>query len=104
MEYKFKIWIDGNYYYEDEEFEKVIDLSDREVATIKKLISEYFDEFTPGLMPILEEGSKELYQKFHDAVFPHVFFELFKRDPCFEPEPGDEGREWNEDKDVNYLM
>ena len=103
MEYAFKVWIDGNYYEEDEEFEEGIELSDSEVSTIKELINKYKDDLSCGLMPILYEGSEELYKKFYDAIFPHVFFELFQRDPCFEPEPDDENRIWDED-DVEYLM
>ena len=104
MKYTFEIWIDGNYYYEDEEYEEEIMLSDSEVAKIKELIQDYDDNLSNGLMPILQKGSEELYQKFYDAVFPHVFFELFQRDPCFEPEPGDENRCWDEYEDVEYLM
>lgn len=29
---------------------------------------------------------------------------MFQRDPCFEPEPGDEDEIWDEDEDVEYLM
>lgn len=104
MEYTFKTWIDGNYYYEDEEFEREIELSDSEVATIKKLVNEYDGDLSSGLMPILEDGSDELFEKFYDAIFPHVFFVLFRRDPSFEPEPGDEDKTWDEDEDVDYLM
>lgn len=104
MEYTFTTFIDGNYYSEDEEFEKVIELSDNEVATIKKLVDEYESDLSCGLMPILEAGSEELYKKFYDAIFPHVFFVLFQDDPCFEPEPGDEEQTWEEDEDVEYLM
>ena len=104
MEYTFKVWIDGNYYHKDEEFERVIELSDSEVATIKELIDKYDDDLSCGLMPILYEGSEELYQKFYDAIFPHVFFVLFQRDEYFEPKHGDEDRIWDEDEDVEYLM
>lgn len=104
MEYTFKIWIDGNYYYEDEEYEVEIELSDSEVTTIKKLVNEYDGALSNGLMPILEESSDELFEKFYAAIFPHVFFVLFERDPCFEPVPGDEDKTWDEDEDVEYLM
>lgn len=85
MEYKFKVFIDSNWYYKDEEFEKNIELSDTEVATIKNLISKHYyelffdstDVYTPDLMLILQEGPDDLYQKFYDAIYPHVFFELF---------------------------
>jgi hypothetical protein len=41
MKYTFTILIDGNYYDEDEEFEKDIELSDDEMAAIKKLVDDY---------------------------------------------------------------
>ena len=112
MEYKFKVFIDGNWYYDDEEFERNIELSDTEVATIKELICKHYyelffddiDVLTPDLMMVLQEGPDDLYQKFYDTIYPHVFFELFLRDEEFEPNPGDEDREWDEDEDVDYLM
>ncbi len=104
MKYTFSILIDGNYYDEDEEFEKDIELSDDEIAAIKKLVDDYESDLSCGLIPILEAGSEELYHKFYDAIFPHVFFVLFQRDPCFEPEPGDENKIWDEDEDIEYLM
>lgn len=35
MKHTFKIQIDGNYYYDEEEFEREIKLSETEYATIK---------------------------------------------------------------------
>ena len=103
MEYSFKVWIDGNYYYEDEEYEREIDLSEEEYDTIKNLVKEYGGDLASGLMPILEAGSEELYQKFYRAIFPEVFLEMFSRDEMFEPEPGDENRSWDVD-DFDYLI
>ena len=101
--YEFKVWIDGNYYYEDEEIEAEIMLSDDEVETIKKLVKEYDSDLSCGLMPILKEGDAHLYIKFFSEIYPPVFYELFQRDEMFEPIPGDEGKEW-EEEDVIYLM
>ena len=103
MEHKFRVWIDGVYYHDDLEYDVEIDLTDDEVATIKKLINDYDGELRLGLMPILEAGSDELYQKFYDTIFPEVFLELFRRDDMFEPNPGDENRHWDVD-DFEYLM
>ena len=103
MEYSFKVWIDGNYYYEDEEYEREIDLSEEEYDTIKNLVKEYDDDLSRGLMPILKAGSTELYKRFYRAIFPEVFLELFSRDDMFEPKPGDEDRTWDVD-DFDYLM
>ena len=101
--YEFKVWIDGNYYYEDEEIEAEIMLSDDEVETIKRLVIEYDSDLSCGLMPILKEGDAHLYNKFFSEIYPPVFYELFQRDEMFEPIPGDEGKEW-EEEDVIYLM
>lgn len=101
--FEFKVWIDGNYYYEDEEIEAEIMLSDDEVETIKRLVKEYDSDLSCGLMPILKEGDAHLYIKFFSEIYPPVFYELFQRDEMFEPIPGDEGKEW-EEEDVIYLM
>ena len=101
--YEFKVWIDGNYYYEDEEIEAEIMLSDDEVETIKRLVREYDSDLSCGLMPILKKGDVHLYNKFFSEIYPPVFYELFQRDEMFEPIPGDEGKEW-EEEDVIYLM
>ena len=101
--YEFKVWIDGNYYFEDEEIEAEIMLSDDEVETIKRLVREYDSDLSCGLMPILKEGDAHLYNKFFSEIYPPVFYELFKRDEMFEPISGDEGKEW-EEEDVIYLM
>ena len=101
--YEFKVWIDGNYYYEDEEIEAEIMLSDDEVETIKRLVREYDSDLSCGLMPILKEGDAHLYNKFFSEIYPPVFYELFQRDEMFEPIPGDEGKKW-EEEDVIYLI
>ena len=101
--YEFKVWIDGNYYYEDEEIEAEIMLSDDEVETIKRLVKEYDSDLSCGLMPILKEGDAHLYIKFFSEIYPPVFYELFQRDEMFEPIPGDEGKKW-EEEDVIYMM
>ena len=90
--YEFKVWIDDNYYYEDEEIEAEIMLSDDEVETIKRLVKEYDSDLSCGLMPILKEGDAHLYIKFFSEIYPPVFYELFQRDEMFEPIPGDEGK------------
>ena len=103
MEYTFKVWIDGNYYYEDEEYEVEIELTDKEHETLKKTVKEYNGDLSRGLMPILENSDDNLYHIFYDKIFPDVFYTLFQRDPCFEPVPGDEDKSWDI-SDVDYLM
>ena len=101
--YEFTIWIDGNYYYDDEEIEEEILLSDKDIETIKRLVREYDGDLSCGLMPILKGGDERLYNRFYSIIFPPVFYEMFQRDEMFEPIPGDEGKDWDED-DVLYLM
>ncbi len=103
MEHKFKVWIDGNYYYEDEEYEVEIELSEADMETIRKIVKEYDGNLSRGLMRVLKNSSKDLYQLFYDKIFPDVFLELFSRDDMFEPEPGDEHRHWDE-SDFDYLI
>ena len=103
MKHKFKVWIDGNYYYEDEEYEVEIELSDEEHETLKNIVRKYAGDLSQGLMPILEKSDDNLYQIFYDEIFPDVFYTLFQRDPCFDPVPGDEGKSWDI-SDVDYLM
>lgn len=100
---KFTLWIDGCYYNEDEEYEVEVDLSEEEIASIRKMVNEYKGDLSRGLMPVLKACSKELYQKFYDVVYPDVFYSVFKGDNCFEPLPQDEDKSWTFD-DVNYLM
>lgn len=100
--YRFKVWIDGMYYHDDMEYDVEIELSEDEVTTIKKLVSEYDNDLSQGIMPVLEEGNDALYNKFYRAIFPEVFMELFSRDDMFEPVPGDEGKHWTID-DFDYL-
>ena len=104
MEYTFKVWIDGNYYDDDEEYEVEIKLSDEEYATIKKLVDDYGYDLSCGLMPILKGGPEGLYHKFYDTIYPHVFFKFFSRDDFFEPLPGDEDKDWDEKEDYEYLI
>ena len=101
--YEFTVWIDGNYYYDDDEIEEEILLSDEDVETIKRLVREYDDDLSCGLMPILKDGDERLYNRFYSIIFPPVFYEMFQRDEMFEPIPGDEGMDWEED-DALYLM
>ena len=103
MDYTFKVFIDGNYYDNDEKYDVEIDLSDEEYATIKRLVDEYNYDFSRGLMPILQDGPENLYHKFYNTIYPHVFFKFFSRDELFEPVPGDEGKVWHEE-DFDYLI
>ena len=103
MEYTFKVWIDGNYYHEDEEYEVEIELTDEEHDTLKKIVKEYDGNLSRGLMPILEKSDNNLYNLFYDKIYPDVFFTFFNRDECFEPLPQDENRRWTID-DVDYLI
>lgn len=103
MKCKFRVWIDGMYYHDDMEYDVEIELSDDEVATIKELVSEYDNDLSQGIMPVLEEGNDVLYNKFYRAIFPEVFMEFFSRDEMFEPVPGDEDKHWTID-DFDYLL
>jgi len=100
---EFKVWINGNHYYEDEEYEVEIELSDEECATIKQIVKEYDGNISRGLMPILKKCDDKLYQLFYNEVYPEVFYTLFQRDPCFESVPGDENKSWSS-CDIDYLM
>ena len=79
MEYTFKVWVDGNYYYEDEEYEVEIELTDEDYDNLKKIVKGYDGDLSRGLMPILEKSNDDLYQLFYDRIFPDVFFTLFLR-------------------------
>ena len=103
MEQRFTVLIDGGYYYDDEEVEFDISLTDEETATIGKLVAEYDGELEKGLLPILEKGPEGLYHKFYDVIYPYVWYVTFERDDMFEPLPEDEGRKFTF-KDVRYLM
>lgn len=100
--YTFKVWIDGNYYLDDEEFEKEIPLSEKEVATIKKLIDDYEGYLGQGLMPILKTGPKKLYKKFYDVIYPKVFLYLFDEEYVEDMKKSDCGRSWKLE-DFDYL-
>lgn len=103
MEYTFKVWVDGNYYYEDEEYEVEIELKDSEFKKLRNIVKKYDGDLSRGLMPILEKKDKNLYKIFYDEIFPDVFYTFFRRDNCFEPLPQDENKCWTFD-DVEYLM
>lgn len=100
--YTFKVWIDGNYYLDDEEFEKEIPLSEKEVATIKSLIDDYEGYLGKGLMPILKTGPKKLYKKFYETIYPKVFMFHFDVRYIDEVREEDEGRSWDIE-DFDYL-
>ena len=61
MEYTFKVWVDGNYYYKDEEYEVEIELTDEEHETLKKIVKEYDGDLSRGLMPILEDSDDNIF-------------------------------------------
>ena len=85
MKYKFQVKVFMTYY--DEDIEAEIDLSDEEVKTIKALVADYMkhqkpavpEEYVPetSLLQILEQGSKDLFDKFWwDTIYPHVFIKM----------------------------
>jgi hypothetical protein len=56
-------------------------------------------------MPILKAGAPELHQRFFDAIYPRVFFELFNLDDVdVSLNPIDWGRQWNYDRDIDYML
>lgn len=84
MNYKFDVMVALT--YEDKDIEVEVDLSDEEVAKIKKYVSEstasavekneedYSPE--PSLLLILEESDEVLFGKFWGVIMPPVFVEL----------------------------
>lgn len=86
MKYNFLVMVALT--YKDEDIEVEIDLSDEEVKTIKALIADYEskkekpaepEEYVPetSLLQILQEGNKELFDKFWwDTIYPRVFIEM----------------------------
>jgi len=86
MKYKFQVKVFMTYY--DEDIEAEIDLSDEEVKTIKALVSVYEskkeepvdpEEYVPetSLLQILEQGNKELFDKFWwDTIYRPVFVKM----------------------------
>ena len=86
MKYKFQVKVFMT--YDDDEIEVEIDLSDEEVKTIKALIAAYeskkeepadLEEYVPetSLLQILEQGNKELFDKFWwDTIYPRVFIKM----------------------------
>lgn len=103
MKYTFNVTIYLTYF--DETYQPEIELSDREIATIKELLSCYSGDLDEGLMPVLEDGPQELYDKFYDAIFPHVFIAIYN-DEC--QEAGVEHRpypeEYWDDDEVRFLI
>lgn len=113
-DHTFKVFVDGDYYEDSSEQDVTVRLADEEVATIKKLVRSYDGEINNdtcggelsenGLMPILMDGSKELYKKFYRAIYPKVFFELFSFDyMCDSLSYPYQDKDWKY-KDVDYLM
>ena len=104
--YSFTIWIDGNHYTDDKIIKVPIPLSDNEVATLKQLVRDYEGNPDKGLMPILETGSNDLYRRFHDIIYPRVFFELFDIEHVEDDDirPGDKHRTWDFGRDIEYMM
>ena len=86
MKYKFQVKVFKTYY--DEDIEVEVDLTDDEVARIKKLVAssastneepEDEEEYVPptDLLQILEDNDKKLFDKFwRDTIYPHVFIKM----------------------------
>ena len=66
MEYRFKLIIPLIYKDVEVESEEVV-LCDEEIALIRKLVSQSSSK-RHGLMPILEDGAPELYDKLWNAI------------------------------------
>ena len=103
MKYKFNVFLEENDYREGETFTIEINLSDTEVSTIKKLVKEYKKGYSRGLEPIIGEGSEEIWERFYDIIFAHIFFVSFQKCPTIELKPEDENKTWDEARDINYL-
>ena len=85
MQYKFKVKV---FKTSIDEIEVKVELSNDEVSQIKQLVASYesdkeqsADEETnvlgTSLLQILEQGNKELFDKFWwDAIYPRVFIEM----------------------------
>jgi hypothetical protein len=114
----FSVFVFGGYYKDDVEFTVDIPLSDDELATIQNLVSRhqkpnnqnlaiFNSQFSilnsHDLMPILKAGAPELHKRFFDAIYPRVFFELFDIDHV-DPKPGDWGRQWDFERDIDYML
>ena len=85
MKYKFQVMVALT--YEDKDIEVEVDLSDSEVARIKKLVAssastneepEDEEAYVPpmDLLQILEDNDEELFDKFWDVIMPPVFVEM----------------------------
>lgn len=86
MKYKLKVKVCKTYF--DDEIEVKVELSDDEVSQIKKLVADYEDTkekqadeeaYVPetSLLQILEQGNKELFDKFWwDTIYPRVFIKM----------------------------
>ena len=66
MKYKFKVIVPLTYYEKTIE-SKEVELSEQDVATVRRLVKES-RSLRAGLMPILEEGAPELYNKVWEAI------------------------------------
>lgn len=66
MEYRFKLIVPLTYKDVEVESEKV-DLNNQEIALIKQLVKQCPSK-RHGLMPILEDGAPELYDKLWSAI------------------------------------
>jgi len=66
VNYRFKLIVPLTYKDVEVESEEV-DLSDQEIALIKQLVKQSPSK-EYGLMPILEDGAPELYDKLWDAI------------------------------------
>lgn len=90
MKYKFQVTVALT--YKDDDIEVKKDLSDEEVITIKGLVAAHESKkeepaapeecvSETSLLQILEQGSKELFDKFWwDTIYPRVFIEVLKTD------------------------
>ena len=105
----FTIFVDGNYYQDDAELTVSIPLSDDDVATIQRLLGQHKGPLNSStdLMPILKAGAPKLHQRFFDAIYPRVFFELFDLDlvaPDLDSDSADWHRQWDFDRDIDYML
>ena len=55
------------------EGESTVELSDEEVAKIRKLVSDYTGDKGAGLMPILENDAPELHDRIAKAAFKSIY-------------------------------
>ncbi len=85
MKYKFQVMVALT--NDDKDVEVEVELSDNEVAKIKKLVAANVstdkqpqdeDDFVPepDLLQILKDGEPKLFEKFWDVIMPPVFVEM----------------------------